>query len=123
MKKLKFLSLLILGVCLSTQAFARKNIVLKGSWNRVEKSVGPNIPIQIWLEDNDRDITVHFWEKLGSVDISMINSDGNVVYNATIDASENSTHIITLDNQLDGLGYQVFISNNNNRVQGLLNID
>lgn len=123
MKKLKFLSFLVLGVCLSTQVFARKNIVLKGSWNRVEKSIALNIPIQIWLEDNNRDITVQFLEKLGPVDISIITSDNNIVYSTTIDASKSSTHIIALDNKLGSLNYQVFISNKNNRVQGLFNID
>lgn len=123
MKKLKFLSLLILGVCLSTHGFARNRIVLKGSWNRIEKSITPNIPIQVWLEDNNRDITVEFLKNLGPVDISIITSEGNIVCNTVIDGGEFSTHIITLDTELDNLDYEIIVSNKDNMVQGLLTID
>lgn len=123
MKKLKFLSLLILGMCLSIQGFARKNVVLKGSWNRVEKSISPNIPVQIWLEDNNKDITVQFLENLGPVNISIVSSEGNVTSNITIDAIKSSTHIITLDNELNSLDYQIFIFNRENLVQGIFSLD
>ena len=39
MKKLKFLSLLVLGMCLSIQVFARKNVVLKGSWRNTNSNL------------------------------------------------------------------------------------
>lgn len=123
MKKLKFLSLLVLGMCLSIQVFARKNVVLKGSWNRVEKSITPNLPIQVWLEDNNKDITIQFFKNLGLVDVSIISFEGNVIYNTVIDAGESSTHIVTLDKELNSLDYQIFISNKDNQVKGLFSVN
>lgn len=67
MKRLKFLSLLILGMCLSIQGFARINIELKGSWSRVRKSINSNIPINIWMEEN-KDLILQFTENFGPVD-------------------------------------------------------
>lgn len=123
MKKLKFLSLLVLGMCLSIQVFARKNVVLKGSWNRVEKSITLNLPIQVWLEDNNKDITIQFFKNLGLVDVSIISFEGNVIYNTVIDAGESYIHLVTLNKELNSLDCQIFISNKDNQVQGLFSVN
>ena len=123
MKKLKFLSLLVLGMCLSIQVFARKNVVLKGSWNRVEKSITLNLPIQVWLEDNNKDITIQFFKNLGLVDVSIISFEGNVIYNTVIDAGESYIHFVTLNKELNSLDCQIFISNKDNQVQGLFSVN
>lgn len=123
MKKLKFLSLLVLGMCLSIQVFARKNVVLKGSWNRVEKSINPEIPIQIWLEDSNKDITVQFFENLGPVNITIVTSDGNIMYDTVLGTTEMSTFSITLDDTLINNEYRIIVSNVKNTVSGLFSIN
>lgn len=115
MKRLKFLSLLILGVCMSIQGFARINIVLKDSWNRVQKSVISNIPINIWLEDNE-DLIVQFTENLGPIDICITTLDGNLLYRTTMNATSNSTNLIKLDNMEN----KIYVSNKDNLLQGLI---
>lgn len=123
MKKLKFLSLLVLGMCLSIQVFARKNVVLKGSWNRVEKSINPEIPIQIWLEDSNKDITVQFFENLGPVNITIVTSDGNIMYDTVLGTTEMSTFSIELDDTLINNEYRIIVSNVKNTVSGLFSIN
>lgn len=123
MKKLKFLSLLVLGMCLSIQVFARKNVVLKGSWNRVEKSVNPEIPIQIWLEDSNKDITVQFFENLGPVNITIVTSDGNIMYDTVLGTTEMSTFSITLDDAFIDTEYRIIVSNVKSVVNGLFSIN
>ena len=123
MKKLKFLSLLVLGMCLSIQVFARKNVVLKGSWNRVEKSINPEIPIQIWLEDSNKDITVQFFENLGPVNITIVTSDGNIMYDTVLGTTEMSTFSITLDDAFIDTEYRIIVSNVKSVVNGLFSIN
>lgn len=123
MRKKVFLSLLLLGMCLSIQGFARINIVLKGSWNRVEKSINPNIPVQIYVEDGNKDITVQFFENLGSVNITIVTSDGNVVYNTILIATEMSTYSITLDDAFMDTEYCIIVANTQNAVSGLFSIN
>lgn len=123
MKKLKFLSLLVLGMCLSIQGFARKNVVLKGSWNRVEKSITPNLPIQVWLEDNNKDITIQFFENLGPVNITIVTSDGNIMYDTVLGTTEMSTFSIELDDTLINNEYRIIVSNVKNTVSGLFSIN
>ena len=123
MKKLKFLSLLVLGMCLSIQVFARKNVVLKGSWNRVEKSITPNFPIQVWLEDNNKDITIQFFENLGPVNITVVTSDGNIMYDTVLGTTEMSTYSIELDDTLINNEYRIIVSNVKNTVSGLFSIN
>lgn len=123
MKKLKFLYLLVLGMCLSIQVFARKNVVLKGSWNRVEKSINPEIPIQIWLEDSNKDITVQFFENLGPVNITIVTSDGNIMYDTVLGTTEMSTFSITLDDAFIDTEYRIIVSNVKSVVNGLFSIN
>ena len=123
MKKLKFLSLLVLGMCLSIQVFARKNVVLKGGWNRVEKSINPEIPIQIWLEDSNKDITVQFFENLGPVNITIVTSDGNIMYDTVLGTTEMSTFSITLDDAFIDTEYRIIVSNVKSVVNGLFSIN
>ena len=123
MKNLKFLSLIVLGMCLSIQGFARKNVVLKGSWNRVEKSINPEIPIQIWLEDSNKDITVQFFENLGPVNITIVTSDGNIMYDTVLGTTEMSTFSITLDDAFIDTEYRIIVSNVKSVVNGLFSIN
>lgn len=121
MRKLR-LSLFILGICLSIPGFARINIVLKGSWNRVEKSISSDIPFQIWLEE-DKSITVQFFENIGPVNISVITHGGSIIYSTTIDATKMSSYPIILDDDLKRSEYEIVVSNESNLVKGLFAIN
>lgn len=121
MKKLR-LSLFVLGICLSIPGFARINIVLKGSWNRVEKSIDSNIPFQIWLEDNNKDLTVHFSENVGLVEVCIITSDKIVVHNAVLNTAKMSTHLIMLNDGLVDAEYQIIVSNERGAVSGVFSL-
>ena len=103
--------------------FARKNVVLKGSWNRVEKSINPEIPIQIWLEDSNKDITVQFFENLGPVNITIVTSDGNIMYDTVLGTTEMSTFSITLDDAFIDTEYRIIVSNVKSVVNGLFSIN
>ena len=91
--------------------------------NRVEKSINPEIPIQIWLEDSNKDITVQFFENLGPVNITIVTSDGNIMYDTVLGTTEMSTFSIELDDTLINNEYRIIVSNVKNTVSGLFSIN
>lgn len=119
MEKLKIVFIALTCICLAVPCFARRNIELAGSWKRIEKSCSSEIPIQIWLEDNNKDIMVHFLENLGIVDISILASNGSIIYNTTIEATRMSLYSVILDAELKKGEYEIVVSNEFSIVKGM----
>lgn len=120
MEKLKMVFLITVCLSLSVPCFARKNIELAGSWKRSEKSISPKLPILVWLEDNNKDLMVHFLENLGPIDIRVIALDGNIIYSNTLDAVELSTYKIAFCDNDNIDGCQIIVTNKFNMVNGLI---
>jgi len=106
-------------ICLAVPCFARRNIELAGSWKRIEKSYSTEIPIQVWLEDNNKDIVVHFLENLGIVDVSILASNGSIIYNTTIEATRMSLYSVILAAELKKGEYEIVVSNEFSIVKGM----
>ena len=117
MEKLKIIALVC--ICLAVPCFARRNIELAGSWKRIEKSYSTEIPIQVWLEDNNKDIVVHFLENLGIVDVSILASNGSIIYNTTIEATRMSLYSVILAAELKKGEYEIVVSNEFSIVKGM----
>ena len=119
MEKLKILFIALACICLAIPCFARRNIELAGSWKRIEKSCSSEIPIQVWLEDNNKDIVVHFLENLGIVDVSILASNGSIIYNTTIEATRMSLYSVILAAELKKGEYEIVVSNEFSIVKGM----
>lgn len=119
MEKLKIVFIALACICLAIPCFARRNIELAGSWKRIEKSCSLEIPIQVWLEDNNKDIVVHFLENLGIVDVSILASNGSIIYNTTIEATRMSLYSVILAAELKKGEYEIVVSNEFSIVKGM----
>ena len=119
MEKLKIVFIALACICLAIPCFARRNIELAGSWKRIEKSCSSEIPIQVWLEDNNKDIVVHFLENLGIVDVSILASNGSIIYNTTIEATRMSLYSVIMAAELKKGEYEIVVSNEFSIVKGM----
>lgn len=122
MKELKVVFILVLCVFLSVPCFARRNIELAGAWKRVEKSYSAEVPILLYLEDNNKEISIQFLENIGCVEVCVTTSSGAIIYNMAIDSSKVSTQLVALDEFSKCSNYKVIISNKLNVVSALFSV-
>ncbi len=80
---LRKIGCLLLIALLSFPCFAKKRIYLQGN-DKGSKSVIPLLPIQAWLEDNNKDLLLEFSTNLGTVQVTVTNSEGEVVYEQSV---------------------------------------
>lgn len=68
--------------------FAEKEVALSGQWGKSFKSIIPQLPIRAWIEDNNKDLLLEFSSNLGSIEVIVTNSTGDII------------HMITLKNKI-----------------------
>lgn len=122
MEKLKIVFIALACICLAVPCFARRNIELAGSWKRIEKSYSTEIPIRIYLEDDNKEISIQFLDNIGCVDICITTSNGCIIYNMTIDSSDVPTLLVKLDEVSKCSIYKIVISNELNVVCALFSV-
>ena len=57
---------------------------MDGKWEKGPKSITSTLPIRGWLEDNNKDLLLEFSYNLGTVQVTVTNSMGEVVYNQSV---------------------------------------
>lgn len=113
------LGCLILTLALSFPCFAKRSIEWGGRWNDRIKSIFPGLPIQAWVEDNNKDLLVEFSADLGTVEVTVMNRAGEVVYSQYVKAEAMSSTIISLEEEVtDGV---LAITDGENLVHGNFN--
>ncbi len=117
MNTLKKLGCLIFILALSLPCFARKPIKWKGHWKTNVKSIISECPISAWVEDNNKDLLLEFSANLGTVEVTVTNQAGEVVYNQFVKAEAMSPTIISLEEEVKN-GYILYITNETNNVYG-----
>lgn len=95
--------------------FCKKKVKMEGKWENSPKSITSTFPICGWLEDNNKDLLLEFSTNLGTVQVTVTNSSGEVVYNQSI-ATKPSV-VISLDEEI-GEGATVSITDGKNLVYG-----
>lgn len=86
MKTFRKIGCLLLIAAFSFPCFAKKRIHLKGQWGGQFRTIIPEQPIQAWVEDNNRDLLLEFSTNLGTVEITVTNSIGEVMYKQSVEA-------------------------------------
>ena len=84
MNAIKKLGSLILVLAISLPCFAKKKVELIGRWDLKTKSITFQLPVQTWVQDNNKDLLLEFTADLGTVQVTVTNSAGEVVYNQSI---------------------------------------
>lgn len=115
MNTIKKLGSLIFVLAISFPCFAKKNIEFKGNFDKKVKSITFEYPICGWLEDNNKDLLLEFSTNLGTVQVTVTNSFGEVVYNQSIVTKPSV--VISLDEEI-GEGATVSITDGKNLVYG-----
>lgn len=118
MKTFRKIGCLLLIAAFSFPCFAKKRIVLEGKWYTTPKSIIPKQPIQAWVEDNNKDLLLEFSANLGTVEVIVTNSAGEVVYKQSVEAQPSV--VISLEEEV-GNEFILSIVKDQNMVYGKLN--
>lgn len=115
MKTLRNVGCLFLMLALSTPCFAKKEVKMDGKWNKRPKSITSELPIQAWLEDNNKDLLLEFSTNLGTVRVTVTNSEGEIVYEQSVVTQPSI--LISLDKEVKE-GSTIVITDGDNLVYG-----
>ena len=115
MKTIKKLGNLILILTISLPCFAKKKVEFKGDFRKWIKTSTSEIPIHGWVEDNNKDLLLEFSTNLGTVQVTVTNSEGEIVYNQSIVTKPSV--VISLDEEIRE-GATVTITDGKNLVYG-----
>lgn len=120
MRNLRISLIAALILLITVPMFALRQIRFKNYWIRKAKSVAVQNPIVAYVEDNEKTLHLSFLENLGKVTISIKDSSGNIVYDQSFDAFNESSIIIPMLEQKGD--YVLSISNEYNNVEGEFDI-
>lgn len=115
MNAIKKLGSLILVLAISLPCFAKKKVELIGRWDLKTKSITFQLPVQTWVQDNNKDLLLEFTADLGTVQVTVTNLAGEVVYNQSIVTKPSV--VISLDKEIRE-GATVSITDGKNLVYG-----
>lgn len=113
--------LLCIGLILlsALSCFAEtEEIKFIGEWKKV-KSIIPQLPIRAWIEDNNKDLLLEFSSNLGSIEVIVTNSTGDIIHMQSVDTKITSSTIISLNEEVKQ-GDQLFITDRMNTISGNL---
>ena len=108
---------LLLIAAFSFPCFAKKRIHLKGKWSDRFRTIISEQPIQAWVEDNNKDLLLEFSTNLGTVEVTITNSVGEVVYKQSVEARPSV--VISLEEEMRD-GDVVLVTDGENVIYGSL---
>lgn len=119
MNAIKKLGSLILVLAISLPCFAKKKVELIGRWDLKTKSITFQLPVQTWVQDNNKDLLLEFSSNLGSIEVIVTNFTGNVIHKQSIDTKATSFTTISLNKDVreDDI---IYITDGNNIIYGNL---
>lgn len=100
MNAIRKLGSLILVLAISLPCFAKKKVEFKGDFNKWVKTSTSELPVRGWVEDNNKDLLLEFSINLGTVQVTVTNSAGEVVYNQSVVTKPSV--VISLDKETKG---------------------
>lgn len=120
MKKERSLFVIFFLIVICTQSFA-KPMPLHGQWRKKGKSISMNIPIKASIDETSEAVSLEFLEYIGEVFLTVVDLNGDIVYEEAIDTQCVSFYTISLDRVTSG-SYRIFISESGNYAEGYLNL-
>ena len=112
MKNVKWLLtvLFIFSICIPSFA---GHVPLHGHLKKKQRSVNLDVPIKV--------LSLEFLEYIGEVRVSVVDANGNIVYEEIVDTQDVSSSIISLDECTSG-SYGLYISDSENYAEGFFNL-
>lgn len=98
----------------------KKKIVFNGTWKRWIKSLVPSQqPIEGWVDEDRKELTLDFLENVGNVEVSITTSSGETLYQQLVNTAETSSLVILLKEEDE---YILSVRNNFNIILSNFNI-
>lgn len=117
MKALKLLLVVIIFLISSNPCFAERKVELNGDWDGRKKSIVQELPLKASIEDSSKELSLQFFENLGTVYVTVINASGEIVYNQSVETEAVSSFVIHLDSVEKG-EYMLSVTDGANEVHG-----
>jgi len=116
MKNVKWLLtvLFIFSICIPSFA---GHVHLK----KKQRSVNLDVPIKADIDETSKVLSLEFLEYIGEVRVSVVDANGNIVYEEIVDTQDVSSSIISLDECTSG-SYGLYISDSENYAEGFFNL-
>ena len=107
MKNVKWLLtvLFIFSICIPSFA---GHVPLHGHLKKKQRSVNLDVPIKADIDETSKVLSLEFLEYIGEVRVSVVDANGNIVYEEIVDTQDVSSSIISL--------YEWIISRINERI-------
>ena len=120
MKNVKWLLtvLFIFSICIPSFA---GHVPLHGHLKKKERSVNLDVPIKADIDETSKVLSLEFLEYIGEVRVSVVDANGNIVYEEIVDTQDVSSSIISLDECTSG-SYGLYISDSENYAEGFFNL-
>ena len=116
MNPLRKIKYLLLAVIFSFHCYAMKKVQLVGNWNLASRSF--NLPVQAWTEDNNKDLLLEFSSYLGTVEVTVTDQSGEVIYHQSVETD--APVVISLDREVQA-GDVLSVTDGSNLVYGIIN--
>ena len=120
MKNVKWLLtvLFIFSICIPSFA---GHVPLHGHLKKKQRSVNLDVPIKADIDETSKVLSLEFLEYIGEVRVSVVDANGNIVYEEIVDTQDVSSSIISLDECTSG-SYGLYISDSENYAEGFFNL-
>lgn len=113
--------LLVACVVIPLSGSAKKKIRMQVMRDKDKKSIPLTAPVEAWLEDSGKDISLQFYRNLGPVKVTVTNSSGKIVYETIVDAAAMSSWSIILNTVSKG-EYMLSVVNADKILEGEFSI-
>lgn len=113
----KCLGIVLLAFCMVLPSFAKQRIDMKGRRDTSKRSIPKDLPIQAFIEESVKELSLEFTSDLGMVYVSVSDFHGNIVYTEIIEAVSNIPINFSLDKELEG-EFILTLSNEGNEMSG-----
>lgn len=122
MKNVRWLitTLFLISICIPSFAH---HVSLHGHGNlsKKKRSINVDIPIKADINETSKVLSLEFLEYVGEVLVSVVDANGNIVYEEVVDTQNVSSCIIPLDEEAPG-SYELSISESDNYAKGFFNL-
>lgn len=89
--------------------------------DKKKRSISLDVPIIADIDETSKVLSLEFLEYVGEVRVSVVDANGNIVYEEIVDTQDVSSSIISLDECTSG-SYGLYISDSENYAEGFFNL-
>lgn len=75
----------------TVSVYSKQHVHLGGRWDKVQRSLVNDLPIQAWVEDGNEQLSLFFENDLGDVHVTVSDSSGAILYDQIIHTNESSS--------------------------------